>query len=78
MAWDESGAWLAGAANKRLYQDLLDDATTRPERMAFRKNRAAAATAKPIRRSYRLLAPLSRQRWPIGMGCTGAPITEVL
>ncbi len=37
MAWDESSAWLSGAANKSLYQDLLDDATTRPSRMAFRK-----------------------------------------
>ncbi len=37
MAWGESSAWLAGAANKKLYQDLLDDATTRPSRMAYRK-----------------------------------------
>src|SRR5579862_6582671 len=37
MAWDESKAWLAGAASKKLYQDLLDDATTRPARMAVRK-----------------------------------------
>ena len=37
MAWDETKAWLAGAANKKLYQDLLDDATTRPSRMALRK-----------------------------------------
>jgi quercetin dioxygenase-like cupin family protein len=37
MAWDEATAWLAGAANKKLYQDLLDDATTRPARMALRK-----------------------------------------
>ena len=37
MAWEESSAWLAGAANKKLYQDLLDDATTRPSRMAYRK-----------------------------------------
>ena len=37
MAWDEAEAWLAGAANKKLYQDLLDDATTRPSRMALRK-----------------------------------------
>src|SRR5215472_8992291 len=28
--------------------------------------------------SCRLLAPLSRQRLPSGMGCTGAPIIEVL
>jgi gentisate 1,2-dioxygenase len=37
MAWDEANAWLAGAANKALYQDLLDDATTRPSRVALRK-----------------------------------------
>jgi quercetin dioxygenase-like cupin family protein len=36
MAWDESRAWLAGADNKQLYQDLLDDAATRPARMAVR------------------------------------------
>ncbi len=34
MAWDEANAWLAGAANKKLYQDLLDDATARPARIA--------------------------------------------
>lgn len=37
MAWDEATAWLAGANNKKLYQRLLDDATTRPSRMALRK-----------------------------------------
>ena len=37
MSWDEAKAWLAGANNKKLYQDLLDDATTRPSRMALRK-----------------------------------------
>jgi len=37
MAWDESKVWLAGAANKKLYQDLLDDATIRPSRVARRK-----------------------------------------
>jgi gentisate 1,2-dioxygenase len=37
MAWGESYAWLAGATNKKLYQDLLDDATTRPSRVALRK-----------------------------------------
>jgi gentisate 1,2-dioxygenase len=37
MAWDEANAWLTGAANKALYQNLLDDATTRPSRMALRK-----------------------------------------
>jgi quercetin dioxygenase-like cupin family protein len=37
MAWDEASAWLAGADNKQLYADLLDDATTRPERLKLRK-----------------------------------------
>jgi quercetin dioxygenase-like cupin family protein len=37
MAWGETHAWLAGATNKKLYQDLLDDATTRPSRVALRK-----------------------------------------
>jgi len=37
MAWDESKAWLAGIANEKLYQDLLDDAATRPTRMALRR-----------------------------------------
>jgi mannose-6-phosphate isomerase-like protein (cupin superfamily) len=37
MAWDESKVWLAGTANKKLYQDLLDDAKTRPLRVASRK-----------------------------------------
>jgi hypothetical protein len=37
MAWDEANVWLAGAANKALYQNLLDDATTRPSRVALRK-----------------------------------------
>ena len=27
MAWDEARAWLAGVANGKLYQNLLDDAT---------------------------------------------------
>ncbi|MGH6675755.1 MAG: hypothetical protein ACRECE_05965, partial [Xanthobacteraceae bacterium] len=37
MAWDEAKVWLAGASNKKLYQDLLDDAATQPARMARRK-----------------------------------------
>ena len=37
MAWDEANVWLAGATNKKLYQGLLDDAATRPQRMALRK-----------------------------------------
>jgi quercetin dioxygenase-like cupin family protein len=37
MAWDEAYVWLAGSTNKKLYQGLLDDAATRPQRMALRK-----------------------------------------
>ena len=37
MAWDESRAWRKGTQNKKLYQALLDDATTAPARNAKRK-----------------------------------------
>ena len=37
MAWSESKAWLKGTANQKLYQALLDDATTAPARNAKRK-----------------------------------------
>ena len=37
MAWSESQAWLKGASNQALYQDLLDDASTAPMRNAKRK-----------------------------------------
>ncbi len=37
MAWDESKNWLAGSAGAKLYQELLDDATTAPSRNAKRK-----------------------------------------
>lgn len=37
MAWDESSAWLDGAENDALYQDMLDDAESAPERNALRK-----------------------------------------
>lgn len=37
MAWDETGAWLSGAANERMYQRLLDDAQDAPSRNARRK-----------------------------------------
>jgi len=37
MAWGESKAWLAGADNQGLYQELLDDATTAAERNAKRR-----------------------------------------
>lgn len=37
MAWGESREWIAGAENAALYQELLDDATTAPERNAKRK-----------------------------------------
>lgn len=37
MAWNESSVWIDGEDNNPLYQDLLDDATTAPERNAKRK-----------------------------------------
>ena len=36
MAWDETTAWLTGTGNDALYQHMLDDAATRPERDAKR------------------------------------------
>ena len=37
MAWAETSAWIQGSENRDLYQQLLDDATTAPERNAERK-----------------------------------------
>jgi quercetin dioxygenase-like cupin family protein len=37
MAWGETGAWLEGRNNERLYQRLLDDARDAPSRNARRK-----------------------------------------
>jgi quercetin dioxygenase-like cupin family protein len=37
MAWGEAKTWLAGADNQGLYQELLDDAATAPERNARRR-----------------------------------------
>ncbi len=37
MAWDEARAWLSGALNGPLYQNLLDDALARPVCNARRK-----------------------------------------
>ena len=37
MAWGETAAWIQGDENKALYQALLDDATSAPERNATRK-----------------------------------------
>src|SRR5262245_66557404 len=37
MAWDEARTWLSGTLNGNLYQNLLDDALTRPARNARRK-----------------------------------------
>lgn len=37
MAWGESGAWLQGTGNERLYQQLLDDARDAPARDARRR-----------------------------------------
>lgn len=37
MAWGETKAWIDGTENAGLYQDLLDDAESRPARDAERK-----------------------------------------
>lgn len=37
MAWGETREWIAGAENAALYQELLDDAASAPERNAQRK-----------------------------------------
>jgi quercetin dioxygenase-like cupin family protein len=37
MAWGESTAWMRGSLQRKLYQDLLDDAANRPARNAKRK-----------------------------------------
>jgi quercetin dioxygenase-like cupin family protein len=37
MAWDESKAWRRGRNNQKLYQGLLDDASSAPARNAKRK-----------------------------------------
>ncbi len=37
MAWDETRAWLEGDVNGPLYQNMLDDAATAPERNSKRK-----------------------------------------
>ena len=37
MAWGEAKAWVEGAKNENLYQQMLDDATSAPARNAKRK-----------------------------------------
>ncbi len=37
MAWSESKVWMKGTASRKLYQELLDDATSQPARNAKRK-----------------------------------------
>lgn len=37
MAWDETSVWIDGNENNPLYQNMLDDATTAPERNASRR-----------------------------------------
>ncbi|WP_134704179.1 cupin domain-containing protein [Ammoniphilus sp. YIM 78166] len=37
MAWDESKKWIQGEENQKFYQDLLDDAATKPIRDQQRK-----------------------------------------
>ena len=42
MAWSESKAWRRGVNNEKLYQGLLDDATSAPVRNAKRKKHAGS------------------------------------
>jgi quercetin dioxygenase-like cupin family protein len=37
MAWDEAKAWMSGTLNQKLYQDLLEDAATKPVRNSRRR-----------------------------------------
>ena len=37
MAWDEAKAWMSGTLNQKLYEGLLEHATSQPVRMAGRK-----------------------------------------
>lgn len=37
MAWGESKVWMKGKASQKLYQELLDDASSQPARNAKRK-----------------------------------------
>ena len=37
MAWSEAKTWLRGVKNQKLYQELLDDASSQPARNAKRK-----------------------------------------
>ncbi len=37
MAWDETSVWLEGDVNNPLYQNMLDDAASAPERNSKRK-----------------------------------------
>lgn len=37
MAWGETSVWLDGVENHALYQDMLDDAASAPERNSHRK-----------------------------------------
>ena len=37
MAWGESKAWRRGSTNEKLYQALLDDSNTKPQRNAMRR-----------------------------------------
>jgi quercetin dioxygenase-like cupin family protein len=37
MAWEEAKAWMSGALNQKLYEDLLQHAAEQPARMAERR-----------------------------------------
>ena len=44
MAWDEANAWMSGRLSEKLYQNLLDDATTAP---VPSRDRSSGSTAAP-------------------------------
>ncbi len=46
MAWDESSVWITGEINDPLYQNMLDDASSAPERNA-KRNKVVTAEEMP-------------------------------
>ena len=46
MAWDESSVWIKGEINDPLYQNMLDDANSAPERNA-KRNKVVTAEEMP-------------------------------
>jgi tetratricopeptide (TPR) repeat protein len=76
-AWYNLSDLLYGQGRSEAAIECLRRALQELRRCNF-QSRTATATNKRICGGCRLLAPISRQRLPIRMGCTGAPITEIL